>query len=481
MKMKKMYALIICMTVCGAALFAQTRPGLYDGDALQGEMDIYDALDWIVANAQDGAQYTIVLGADQAIASQTLNYVGKRVTITLKSSGGEKKLTFASRSPSTYLFTVAAGVTLTLEDGVTLAGLQSASKPPIGIDGGEFIMNGGAVKDSIGGGVDVLSGRFMMAGGVDIVSGAFTMNDGVISGNTVGVYVRKDGVFAMTGGAISGNKSQYGGGVYVAEGGAFTMTGGAISGNSASYTNRGDYALGDGGGIYIKGGTFTMTGGTISGNKSSRGGGVHISRGAFTMTGGVINKNTAELYRSSSGGGVYVWGGVFTMSGGSIEQNSAGGSLDDGGGGGVYIANGTFTMNDGVISGNAVTSSGGSGGGVHVGREGKFTMTNGTITANKANWQGGGVHVSLSGRFTMSGGVISMNVAQNSGGGVCALGTFTKSGDGGVIYGSDAPEGNYAAKYGHAVHTNRNGSRDATARATMALDSTKQGAAGGWE
>ena len=37
-----------------------------------------------------------------------------------------------------------------------------------------------------------------------------------------------------------------------------------------------------------------------------------------------------------------------------------------------------------------------------------------------------------------------------------------------------------ADEYGHAVYT-KNGSRDTTARKTMALDSTKEGAEGGWE
>jgi hypothetical protein len=154
---------------------------------------------------------------------------------------------FATRSPSTYLFTIKAGVTFTLEYGVVLAGLQSASKPSIGIDGGEFIMNGGTIKDSI-------IGSYWFGGGVDILNGTFTMNGGTISGNSCsgggGVCVGENSTFIMTGGTISRNTAISGGGVYVG-GGTFTMNDGTISGNTADKS---------GGGVIVSGGTFTKSG-----------------------------------------------------------------------------------------------------------------------------------------------------------------------------------------------------------------------------
>ena len=101
------------------------------------------------------------------------------------------------------------------------------------------------------------------------------------------------------------------------------------------------------------------------------------------------------------------------------------------------------------------------------------------ITINAQD--GGGVFVD--GSFTMNGGAINGNSATKSGGGVLVdSGTFVKSNNAGIIYGSDAPEdkANKADVYGHAVYTN-NGRRDTTSRATKALDSRKQGAEGGWE
>jgi hypothetical protein len=313
-------------------------------------------------------------------------------------------------------------------------------------EGVTFMLEKGVTISSGGGNHIVrVSGTFIMNGGTLRDStynnavyvsngGSFTMNDGTISGNKSGVYVY-DGTFTMKGGTISGNKS---GGVDVGESGkgvapimgTFTMTGGTISGNK-------------GPGVYAAAGTFTMTGGTISGNENS---GVYVRGGTFTMTGGTISENTANY-----GGGVYVSNGTFTMSGGTISRNSAeiystNTSGYVGNGGGVYVGDsGTFTMNGGIISGN---------------------------TANGNTYRGGG------------GG---------DGGGVCVSGgpypgTFTKSGTGGIIYGSNAPAGlaNKAKSEagGHAVYVSsgRSQKRTTTAGETTALDSTKNLVQGrGWE
>jgi hypothetical protein len=73
---------------------------LYVGNTLQGEMDLLDALDWISLNAKSGGKYTIVLGKDEAITPTELSYGGKAVTITLKSAGGEHKVSFNNQNPS---------------------------------------------------------------------------------------------------------------------------------------------------------------------------------------------------------------------------------------------------------------------------------------------------------------------------------------------------------------------------------------------
>ncbi len=165
----------------------------------------------------------------------------------------------------------------------------------------------------------------------------------------------------------------------------FTATGGTISGNSAE----------SGGGVYVDGGAFTMDGGTISGNAvEDWAGGVSVYYGgAFTMAGGTISGNGAI--------GVDVYsGGTFTMTGGTISGN-----LDSG----VYVGcdGSSFTMDGGTISGNETDWDGS---GVYVDEDGTFTMNGGTISGNTAYWGGGGVYVYYGGTMTVSGtSVISGN------------------------------------------------------------------------
>ena len=68
----------------------------------------------------------------------------------------------------------------------------------------------------------------------------------------------------MTGGTISGNRANEGGGVFIFKDNSFTMSGGSISGNRTGNI---------GGGVCVSGGSFAMSGGTISGNTASRNGG----------------------------------------------------------------------------------------------------------------------------------------------------------------------------------------------------------------
>ncbi|MBD5409609.1 MAG: hypothetical protein HDR53_00780 [Treponema sp.] len=519
--MKRMRLLAFALfLLSGIMLHAQqSQPGLYAGDDFQGEMDLYDAFEWISANAQNGGNYTVILETDVAASSSVLDYNGKSVTVSLKSSGADVQITYATRSPSSSLFTIKSGVTFILEKGVALVGRPSASRPPITVDGGNFIMNGGAVKDS-----KVDHSKNWFGGGVDLLQGTFIMNDGVIGGNAcasgAGVNVEKDTTFIMNGGTISGNiiidgstGIGFGGGVFVNKNATFTMNGGIISGNSATYGN----GYGGGSGVYVNG-TFTMVDGIISNNSCSKkgdslqgnGGGVCVSgNGMFVMEGGSISNNSdtgvylgshimsqfnagsgrftmnGGIITGNSRSGVCINGASFTMNDGTISKNTA--SF----GAGVYIVNHSslFTMNGGAITENIADGSSYSnyacgGGGVCVYYDSTFTMNGDVISKNTAKGQsagGGGVFVG--GTFTMTDGTISGNSATKSGGGVfVSSGTFTKSNTAGIIYGGDATEdkANKADQYGHAVYT-KNGSRDATARATMALDSRKYGAEGGWE
>jgi hypothetical protein len=94
----------------------------------------------------------------------------------------------------------------------------------------------------------------------------------------------------MSGGEISGNTSDVGGGVHVTGSGTFTMSGGEISGNTASSSSSIFYG---GGGVYIgSSGIFakTASGGVIYGDTNT------------THTAG-STENTA---RNGNGHAVYV-------------------------------------------------------------------------------------------------------------------------------------------------------------------------------
>ena len=370
-------------------------------------------LQWLASNAQSGGFYTIEVDSDLSIGPITLSYNDKsNITISLIGIGPTRVI---SLNDSGSLFTVQSGVTLILDDNLTLQGRDSNSASLIQVNSGaSLIVNTGI---TITGNTTSSNG-----GGVYVNDGSFTMNSGKISGNTAsssgggGVYM-SSGIFTMSGGQISGNiSSSLGGGVYVNDG-TFSMSGGQISGNISSSSSS------LGGGVYVNSSiSFTMNGGAISGNKASYGGGLYVA-GTFSMNSGEISGNTASS-SSSFGGGVYVCGGSFTMNGGKISGNTA--SFY---GGGVDII-GTFTMNNGEISGNTVTLYGG---GVYF--AGTFNMNGGTISDNTAALYGGGVYV-YGGQFNKTGGTI--------------FGYSASDTDSNVVKTTGVVQQNH----GHAIHVN---------------------------
>jgi TolB-like protein len=409
-------------------------------------LSLAESLTWISRNAVDGGNYTITLKNNETIAPQSLSYSGKNVSVTLDGGSAERTVRLSSDGS---LFIVGNKVILTLGNNVSLQGRNSNTNSLVQVN---------------------REGTLVMESGAKIRGNSKTSE----SSYGGGMYVY--GTFMMSGGAISGNSvSKSGGGVFVASSGTFTMSGGTISDNYAD--------TGNGGGVYVDySGTFTLSGGTISGNSASRsGGGVYVN-GMFTMNNGTISDNHI-FGGGGNGGGVFV-SGAFTMNDGTISGNGVNGE-----GGGVDVGlGGMFTMSGGEISGNPATYY--SGGGVCV-IGGTFTMRDGTISGNTATGDGGGGVYVFSGTFTMSGGEISGNSATGDdvdGGGVCVIdGTFTKQA-GGVIYGSDASDTlkNTATDgEGHAVYVYIDDSsdkkRNSTAGVGVRLDSTKDGAAGGWE
>ena len=150
------------------------------------------------------------------------------------------------------------------------------------------------------------------------------------------------------------------------------------------------------------------------------------------MYGGEITGNKAG---SGSGGGVFLVGTTnqtdpprFTMHGGTISDNTAGAS--DGGGGGVYVGEKcSFTMDGGAITGNKATA--GNGGGIYIHfNAGTVSISNATITGNKASatgntsyGHGGGIYSERG--VTVENVTITGNNSTFEGGGIYGKGAIT--------------------------------------------------------
>lgn len=187
--------------------------------------------------------------------------------------------------------------------------------------------------------------------------------------------------------------------------------------------------------VTVNGGTFELYGGTITGGvQVGMKGGDYKTGSAFTMYGGTISGHNASS-GSGSGGGVFLVGTTnhedppsFTMHGGTISDNTAGAS--DGGGGGVYVGEKcSFTMDGGTITGNTATA--GNGGGIYIYfNAGNVSISNATITGNKASatgntsyGHGGGIYSERG--VTVKNVTITGNNSTFEGGGIYGKGAIT--------------------------------------------------------
>ena len=213
-------------------------------------------------------------------------------SLTIRSADPANPVTLTRGINNDCLFIVSVYAKLILENIIVDGDMDAWPDngiPLVCVNGGEFIMNDGAV----------LTNNAASQGGAIHIAGHY-IDDFYIPG-----------VFTMNGGAISGNVSSgQGGGVSLADG-EFIMNGGVISGNTTSY---------GGAGVFVSDGEFTMNGGKIAGNTSYFfGGGVYALYGGFAMNGGEITENTA----SENGGGVHGgYPGTLTFGGAAVISNN---------------------------------------------------------------------------------------------------------------------------------------------------------------
>ena len=298
-----------------------------------------------------------------------------------------------------------------------------------GINALDVSFSGGTISENkadAGGGIIVWGGKAALSGDV-----TFT-NNKAPNGNGGGAYFSTRTIVSIDGGNYTNNTSKYGGGI-AWNGVKFEFRNGTVSNNSVATT---------GGGLRLSNNTAetsaVISGGIISENTATGGAGVWADY--VTILGGTISQNHADG-NGQSGGGVYV-NHIFRLSGtGTITENSAYT------GGGICIGNkadSTFEITGGTISRNRATGSTG-GGGIY---SAKVTsndditsrMTGGTITENVAETgSGGGLY--LRGKFELKGGTISKNRAPLlAGGGVNVYSNAEMVITDGTISGNEANE-----------------------------------------
>ncbi|WP_307739445.1 right-handed parallel beta-helix repeat-containing protein [uncultured Parolsenella sp.] len=316
----------------------------------------------------------------------------------------------------------AYGLALTMKDGAEVTGNSTTSAGYGAIfltNGSTFDMRGGTISNNT-------SNR---GGGVALVGGVqMTMSGGTIKGN-------------KTYGVLDGGVDSYGGAVYLsnyeeistvhpftqqlrAGDAKFTMTGGTISGNKSDTYGGAILTFPDTrtstGGI-----TVDIQGGAVSGNTSTSGGAIAAFRldsikTRVNVSGGTISGNTA----TNMGGGLFLYG------------------MTDGDGSALAKVSG------GEISGNEAQA----GGGAFLYRGSTLEQSGGKTTGNTAQVTGGGVYIDKnSSRFAMSGGEVSGNNAnvvdqsRTKGDGVYVGGRFQASGSAHVAKDNDVylPTGHY--------------------------------------
>ena len=173
---------------------------------------------------------------------------------------------------------------------------------------------------------------------------------------------------------------------------------------------------GQGGGQVItvrQGATLHLSNGTLTGGWGGGGGALLNEGGNVTLTDVIITKNVAD----DRGGGVYNYG-TLTMTGGEITNNISKDKMSPEGGGGLFNAqNGTATLTNVTITGNKAEVKGGGG----ICNYGTMTLDGCTVTGNTCQLNGGGIWTAANATLKMKGAnTITGTKSADRSGGVCS-------------------------------------------------------------
>jgi predicted outer membrane repeat protein len=304
------------------------------------------------------------------------------------------------------VFSVTAGVDVTM-DGLTVT---------------RGWLSGSTAADGAGAGI-YNSGNLTLTTTVitnNVASSAFVNTGGG------GIYNAAPGVLRLFGSSVISNAGYQGGGLHVA-GGTVMLD------HSSVFSNVVTNAMAAGGGLYIAGAATAVTvtnNSTIAGNRaagtSNTGGGVHVAAGVLNVISSTVTNNVVN----GLGGGFYLYPGVSANVTASTVFSNAAGTASNHNGGGIYSL-GAVTLTNSTVTNNRA---GGYGGGVYQFGNG-LTIAGSAITSNTATYSGGGFYMAASAaaQALLTDSVVASNTA-NSGAGVYAVAQMTLTVAGGSVH-----------------------------------------------
>jgi hypothetical protein len=304
---------------------------------------------------------------------------------------------------------------------LTLAGVTIANNQALGGRGGDSSSY-----------VSAGSGGAASGGGLYASGGSLDISDSRIANNAATGGRGGDGLHTTFGdhGGVGGDAQ--GGGLYV-NGGSLTVASSTIASNQATggaAGRNGDYAGPSyGGGLYTSSsaGTPTVTGSTLFGNSASSpsfsgisGGGIY-NAGTLMVSDTTLSENAASGFGPSYGGGI-LNAGTLMVSGSTLSDNAASSTYsfyESAEGGGILTGyNNTLTVSDSTLSGNSASYDGGG-----IWTAGTLTVSDSTLSGNSADHAGGISADALPGRVTLTNVTVTANRATSYGGGGLFVGT----------------------------------------------------------